>query len=83
MFLLLRPVESDDLNFLNWESLFFYVTVYRDIFGNWKEVRANWSLYQKNRAFVELPFADPRDCAICFDTITRGVETKCRHSFHL
>lgn len=83
MFLLLRPVENDDLNFLNWENLFFYVTVYRDIFGNWKEVRTNWTLYQKNRAFVELVFAEPRECAICFEPTQRGVETKCRHFFHL
>jgi hypothetical protein len=83
VYLLLRPVEHDDLTFLNWENLFFYITIYRDIFGSWKEVRSNWTLYQKNRAFVEQLWPEPRDCAICFDSTPRGIETPCKHFFHL
>ena len=67
----------------NWEEVFFLVTVNKEIYQNFVDLKAKYNAYKKNRQFAEVPFVVEHQCAICLENIGHGVATSCNHFFHL
>ena len=67
----------------NWEEVFFLITVNKEIYQNFMELKSKFNAYKKNKQFAEVPFDVAHHCAICLENIDHGVATSCNHFFHL